>query len=45
MDFVFTADQLDLRENARKVLESTWPPPLVRQAAAQPRIPDERAGQ
>ena len=30
MDFEFTDDQLDLRENARKVLESTCPPSLVR---------------
>jgi alkylation response protein AidB-like acyl-CoA dehydrogenase len=30
MDFEFTDDQLDLRESARKVLESTCPPSLVR---------------
>ena len=30
MDFEFTDDQLDLRDNARKVLESTCPPSLVR---------------
>jgi alkylation response protein AidB-like acyl-CoA dehydrogenase len=31
MDFEFTDEQLDLRENARTVLESTCPPSLVRQ--------------
>jgi alkylation response protein AidB-like acyl-CoA dehydrogenase len=30
MDFEFTEDQLHLRENARKVLESACPPSLVR---------------
>ena len=30
MDFEFTEDQLDLRDEARKVLESTCPPSLVR---------------
>ena len=30
MDFEFTDDQLDLRDNARKVLESACPPSLVR---------------
>jgi alkylation response protein AidB-like acyl-CoA dehydrogenase len=30
MDFEFTDDQLDLRDGARKVLESTCPPSLVR---------------
>jgi alkylation response protein AidB-like acyl-CoA dehydrogenase len=30
MDFEFTDDQLDLRDNARKILESACPPALVR---------------
>ena len=30
MDFEFTDEQLDLRDNARKVLESACPPSLVR---------------
>ena len=30
MDFEFTDDQLDLRDNARKLLESACPPELVR---------------